>query len=67
MAICKGFNTVFQNIPLVVKSIKTSFVYFDGSQDVIRGLEGTESAGSGFGRFEDGQKLIVSNFLFPWP
>jgi len=48
VAVFKGGNTIIQNISFIVKGIETSFGNFDGLQDVIRALEGTESDGSGF-------------------
>jgi len=63
VAVRKGASAVLQNISFIIKSIETSFVNFDGPQDVIRELEGTESGGSGFKCFKDGEKLVMPNLL----
>jgi len=42
VAVFKGGNTIIKNISFIVKGIETSFGNFDGLQDVIRALEGTE-------------------------
>jgi len=51
-------------ISFIIKSIKTSFINFNSPQDVICGSEATESAGSGFQHFEDGEKLIGEKLKF---
>ena len=63
MSIGQGTNAILKNIAFIIKSVKTRFIDFNSPQDVICGLEGTEGAGSGFERFKDIQKLIVSNLL----
>ena len=64
VAICKGNNAVLRNVPFIIKSIKASFVNFDGPQDVIHRLEGTESARCVFQCFQNSKKLLMTNLLF---
>ena len=63
-AVRKGANAILLNVSLVAEGIKTCFVNFDGPQDVVLGLEGTESAGSRLECFEDGEKLVMANLLY---
>ena len=64
MSIGQGTNAIIQSIAFIIKSVETCFIDFYSPQDVIHRLEGTEGAWCGYQRFQDIQKLIVSNFLF---
>jgi len=64
VAVCKGANAILQNVPVVVEGIEACFINFDGPQDVVLGLEGTEGVRCGFQCFQDSKKLFMTHLLF---